>query len=52
VRSVLRCYKQENFRIQLAVRESPASNDVNTEASAFEAVNRRQPIKIQRSKNS
>jgi hypothetical protein len=43
VRSVPRCYKQENSRIWLVVRESRASKIVNTEAeeaAALEAVTR------------
>jgi hypothetical protein len=31
VRSVLRCFKQDRFRVQLVVRQSPASKDVNIE---------------------
>jgi hypothetical protein len=37
------------------VRESPASTDVNTEveeATALEAVTRRQPVKIQQAKKT
>jgi hypothetical protein len=30
--SVPRCFKQEKYRVQLVVRQSPASKDVNTEA--------------------
>jgi glutaredoxin len=41
---------------ELVVRQSPASEDVNTEAeeaTALEAVTRRQPVKLQQSeKNS
>jgi hypothetical protein len=44
-RSVPRCYKQDNFRIQLVVRQSPGSKDVNTEVkgcAALEAVTSQQ----------
>jgi hypothetical protein len=40
---------------ELFVRQSPASKDVNTEieeATALEAVTRRQPVKIQQTENS
>jgi hypothetical protein len=48
--SVPRCFKQDKFRFELDVKQSPASNDVNTEAeeaTALEAITRRQPVKIQ-----
>jgi hypothetical protein len=48
--SMPRCYKQNKSRIQLAVRRSSISMDVNTEleeATALEAVTRRQPVKIE-----
>jgi hypothetical protein len=48
-RSVPRCYNQDDYRIQLIVRESLASKGVNTEAeeaTVLEAVIR-QPVKIQ-----
>jgi hypothetical protein len=50
VRSMPRCYKQDNSRVQLVVRQSPASKHLNTEAeevTALEAVIRRQSVKIQ-----
>jgi hypothetical protein len=50
VRSLPRCFKQDKSRVQLVVRQSPASKGVNTaaeEATVFEAVTRRQPVKIQ-----
>jgi hypothetical protein len=43
MRAVPRCYKQEKSRIELLVRQSPASTDVNTEAeeaTALKAVTR------------
>jgi hypothetical protein len=50
VRSVPRCYKQNKSRVQLVVRHSPAVKNVKAEdeeATALEAVTRRQPVKIQ-----
>jgi hypothetical protein len=50
VRPVQRCYKQDKSGIQLVVRQSPASKDVNTdaeEAMAMKAVTRRQPVETQ-----
>jgi hypothetical protein len=38
MRSVQRCYKQDNSRILLVMRESPASKDVNTEVDGSTAV--------------
>jgi hypothetical protein len=49
VRSVQRCFKQDKSRFHLVTRQSPASKDMNTEAeeaTALEAVTRRQPVKI------
>jgi hypothetical protein len=45
-----RCYKQEMSRIQLVVRQTTASKDVNAdseEVTELEAVTRQQPVKIQ-----
>jgi hypothetical protein len=50
-----RCYKQERSRVELVVRQSPASKDMNTEAeeaTALEAVNRRQQVKIQQAEKT
>jgi hypothetical protein len=44
VGSVPRCFKQAKSRVQLVVRQSPASKDVNTEverSTALEAVTKR-----------
>jgi hypothetical protein len=44
--SVLRCYKQDNSRVWLVVRQSLVSKGVNMEAEeamALEGVTRRQP---------
>jgi hypothetical protein len=44
-------WKLVNWSNERAVRQSPAGKDVNTEAeeaTALEAVTRRQPMKIQR----
>jgi hypothetical protein len=49
------CYKQGKSRIYLVVRESPASKDVNTEdeeATALEAVTRRQPVMIEQTEQT
>jgi hypothetical protein len=48
MRSVMRFYKQDNSRIYLIMRQSPASKDVNTEAeesTALEAVIRQRLVK-------
>jgi hypothetical protein len=50
MRPVPRCYKQNKTRVWRVVRQSPAIKDVNMEAeeaTALEAVARRQPVKIQ-----
>jgi hypothetical protein len=55
MRYVPRCYKQDKYRVQLVGRESPASKGVNTEAeeaTALEAVARRQPVKTQHTEKS
>jgi hypothetical protein len=55
MRSVPRCYKQDKSRIYSVVRYSPSSKDVNTEdeeATALEAVTRRQPVKIQQAEKT
>jgi hypothetical protein len=47
VRSVKLCYKQDKSWILLVVRQSSASNGVDTEAeeaTALEAVTKRQPV--------
>jgi hypothetical protein len=44
-----RCYKQGRYRLQLVVRQSPASNGVNMEveeAAALGAVTRQHLVKI------
>jgi hypothetical protein len=49
VRSVVRCYKQDNWSNELVVGQSPTSKDVHTEAEGskvLEAVTR-QPVKIE-----
>jgi hypothetical protein len=49
------CYKQNKSRVQLVVRESPASKDVNTaaeEATALVAITRRQPMNIQQTEET
>jgi hypothetical protein len=51
VRSVPMCYKQDTSRVYLVVRQSPASNDMNTEVegcTALEAVSRQRLMKTQR----
>jgi hypothetical protein len=48
--SVSRRYKKDKSRILLVVRESPGSNDVNTEidgSTALEAVIRQRLVKAQ-----
>jgi hypothetical protein len=55
VRSVARCYKQEKYRVQLVLRQSPTDKDVNTETeevTVLEAVTRRQPLKIQQTEKA
>jgi hypothetical protein len=55
VRSLPRCYKQDKSRIELVVTQSPASNDVSTEAdeaTTLEAVNRRELVKIQQTEKT
>jgi hypothetical protein len=55
MRFVPRSYKQDKSRIQLLVRESPASKEVNTaaeEATALVAVARRQPVKVQQTEET
>jgi hypothetical protein len=50
MQSLPRCYRRNKSRIWLGVRQSPASNDTNTEddeATALEAITRRQPVKLQ-----
>jgi hypothetical protein len=50
VRSVPTCFKQDEYRVLLVVRQPPASKGMDTEAkesTALEAVTRRQPVKIQ-----
>jgi hypothetical protein len=50
MRPLPKCYKQDKPRFYLVVRQSPAIKDVNKEgeeATALEAVIRRQPVKIQ-----
>jgi hypothetical protein len=45
--SLPRCYKQDKSRIELAVRQSSTSKDVNTEieeSTAFEAVTRQRLV--------
>jgi hypothetical protein len=44
-----RSYKQDKSRVQLVVRDSPASEDANAEAevaNALRAVTRRPPVNI------
>jgi hypothetical protein len=51
MRSVLRYCKVDKSRFQLVARYFPASKGVNTEAeeaTALEAVTRRQPVKTQK----
>jgi hypothetical protein len=38
VRSMLKCYKQDKSRVESAMRQSPASKDVNTEAEEVTAL--------------
>jgi hypothetical protein len=65
VRSVPRLCNEEQLRLrhsleeaeelELLVRQSPGSEDVNTEAeeaTALEAVTRRQPVKIQQTEKT
>jgi hypothetical protein len=55
MRSLPRCYKQDRSRIELVGRQSPASKNVNTEgeeATALEAVTRRQPVKIEQTEKT
>jgi hypothetical protein len=49
------CYNQDKSTVKLLVRQSPASKYVNTEAeeaTALEAVTRRQPVKIQQAEKA
>jgi hypothetical protein len=53
--SVPRYCKQDKSRIYLVVRQPRANKDVNTEAeeaTALEAVTRRQPMEIQESEKN
>jgi hypothetical protein len=53
--SVPRCYKQDNSGVWLVARQSPASKDMNMEdeeSTTLEAVTRRQPIKIRKTKKT
>jgi hypothetical protein len=48
VRSMLRCYKQNKFKVYLVVRQSLARKDVNTEdegSTALEAISRQRLAK-------
>ena len=49
IRSVTRCCKQDKSRVQLVLRQSAASKDVNTEAEGSTALGAvtRQPMKTQ-----
>jgi hypothetical protein len=40
------------FKEELIVRQSPVSKDLNIEATALEAVTRRQPVKIQQTEKT
>jgi hypothetical protein len=51
MRSMPRCYKKDKSKVWLAVRESPASKGVNTEAegsTALEAATKQRPVKTVR----
>jgi hypothetical protein len=55
VRSMPRCYKQDRWSNEFAVRKWPASKDMNTEAeeaTALDAITRRQPVKTQQTKKT
>jgi hypothetical protein len=55
VLSLSRCYKQNNSTVYLVMRQSPATNGVNTEtdeATALEAVTRRQSVTIQQTEKT
>jgi hypothetical protein len=55
MRSVPKCYKQDKSRIQLVVRQSPASKGVKMEleeSTAFEAVTRQRLVKIQQNEKN
>jgi hypothetical protein len=55
VRSVPRCYKQDNSKIELVVRQSSAIKDVNTEAeglTALEAITRQRLAKTQQTEKT
>jgi hypothetical protein len=55
VRSVPRCYKQDKFKIELVVTESPASEDVKTGVegcTALKAVTRQRLVKTQQTENT
>jgi hypothetical protein len=50
VQSMPRYYRRDKSRVWLVVRQSPASNDVNTEvdeAAGLEVITRRQLVKLQ-----
>jgi hypothetical protein len=53
--SVPRCYNRDKCRVQLVVRQSPASKDVNTEAeeaTVLEAVTRKRLVKKQQTEKT
>jgi hypothetical protein len=55
VRSMLKCYKQDRCSNEFAVRQWPASKDMNMEAkiaTALEAVTRRQLVRTQQTEKS
>jgi hypothetical protein len=54
MRSLQRCYKQDRSRVQLVVKHSLASKDVNTEVDASTALEAviRQLVKTQQSKKA
>jgi hypothetical protein len=55
VRSIHRCCKQDKSKVQLVVRPSPASEDVNTEAegrTALEYVTRQRLVKTEQTEKT
>jgi hypothetical protein len=52
MRSVPRCYEQDESRILLVGRYSPANTSVKSEgATVLKAVTRRQPVKVQQTES-
>jgi hypothetical protein len=50
MRTVLTCHKRDKNRVELVVRQSPASK--GEEATALETVTRRQPLETQQTEKT